>query len=74
MAASFLLVSSVLLVWKDKERFEHCHKWMMYTVVLGGWLFTLFYLAGYYFRSAPLSVPRSLVPWFAIHGTLALVE
>ncbi len=46
---------------------------MMYTMVIGGWLFVLLYFAGYYLRSAPLEVPRSLVPWFALHGTLALV-
>ena len=73
VAACALLVASVLLIWKDKERFEQCHKWMMYTMVGGGWLFVLLYFAGYYFRSEPVNVPRSLVPWFAVHGTLALV-
>lgn len=73
VAACALIIASVLLVWKDKERFEQCHKWMMYTMVVGGWLFVLLYFAGYYLRSAPVNMPRSLVPWFAVHGTLALV-
>ncbi len=73
VAACFLLIISVLLIWKDKERFERCHKSMMYLMVLGGWLFVLLYLSGYYFRSVPVSVPHSFVPWFALHGTLALV-
>ena len=73
VAACALIIVSVLLVRRDKERFEKCHKWMMYTMVGGGWLFVLLYFAGYYFKSEPIDMPRSLVPWFAVHGTLALV-
>ncbi len=41
-------------------------------MVVGGWGFVQLYLSGTFLRSVPLTVPKSLALWLAIHGTIAL--
>lgn len=46
----------------------------MIVMTVGGWAFVLLYLFGYYMRTDPMNIPRNLVPWIAVHGTVSLVS
>ena len=66
-----LLISAWrLAIKKDVTR----HRFIMILLTAGAWLFIASYLLRYYLPGyTALEVPRHLVPWLALHGTIGLV-
>lgn len=68
---SFLLL---IVAWRKGAKGNRAdHKMLMIMLTVGSWLFVLSYLLHYIIPGYNIpAVPRSYVPWFAIHGTVAL--
>lgn len=59
--------------WRARQGDRKRHRLLMIFLTIGAWLFVLSYLLRYYIPgSAPPAIPRHLISWFAIHGTMGM--
>ena len=75
LAWGVLSLLLLIIAWrKAAKRNIADHKMLMIMLTVGSWLFVFSYLLHYIIPGLSLpAIPRSLVPWFAIHGTVALI-
>ncbi len=75
LAWGVLSLLLLIIAWrKAAKRNIADHKMLMIMLTVGSWLFVFSYLLHYIIPGLSLpAIPRRLVPWFAIHGTVALI-
>ncbi len=70
------LISIVLLLmaWQaGRQQQVSRHRGLMVLLTAMAWLFILSYLLRYRFPELNRPIPREYIPWFALHGTAALL-
>lgn len=75
-AAVWGVVAMMLLLtawWYALQRRCKWHKRLMFFLTIGAWLFIVSYMFRYYMpATVPLTIPRHLYLWFAVHGTMGM--
>ncbi|HKZ45771.1 MAG TPA: DUF420 domain-containing protein [Thermodesulfobacteriota bacterium] len=77
VAAIWGVVAMALLLtawWCAHQRRCKWHRRLMLFLTIGAWLFIINYMMIRYYipGSAPPVIPRHLILWFAIHGTMGM--
>lgn len=73
LAWGLLSLFLLIVAWRKAVKGNRAdHSMLMIMLTVGSWLFVVSYLLQYIIPGYKLpDIPRSLVPWFAIHGTVA---
>ena len=75
LAWGVLSLLLLIIAWRKAVRRDIAdHKMLMIMLTFGSWIFFVSYLLHYIIPGFNLpEVPNKLIPWFAIHGTVALI-
>lgn len=70
-----VIAMTLLLIawWCAHQRYCNWHRRLMLFLTIGAWLFILSYMFRYYMTdSGAPAIPKQLILWFAIHGTIGI--